>query len=104
MLNIQRLKKDIYDILYSAYMIQYMKNTSDKIYADDERGRKSGFEDAAKEFADCASGPVSLAIDKFVKDIGIFVTIPPSVIAPVTPILPGGPCSGSMDEKYMKIS
>ena len=49
----------------------------------------------AKEFADNVYGPLKNEIDNYIKCIMIMMTIPPTMISPVVPPLPGGPCSGT---------
>ena len=86
------LEQKLYKILYDAYMTQCS--------TDPEAGKYNGeinnaMMSAAGNFADKASGPCADAIYNFVKEIGINITVMPSVIAPpMPPTLPGGPCSG----------
>lgn len=96
MLNIAKpiLQQKLLPILKNAYMTQYEGN---KVVEASKYNSESEllFQKKAQEFAMKAAGPVADAIYKFVKEIGIQVTIPPSVIAPpLPPALPGGPCSG----------
>ena len=85
---------------YEAYMTQYAPNQVSQASKFDNQ-IKSELEkkakDFSKKFAEKASGPVATAIHDFVKEIGIMITIPPSVIAPpLPPVLPGGPCTGTI--------
>lgn len=88
------LEQKLYKILYNAYMTQYG--------ADPEAGKYNNeankvMMDHADKFAGKASGPCADAIYNFVKEIGINITITPSIIAPpMPPTLPGGPCNGAI--------
>lgn len=92
------LRNELYDAFYDAYMTQYTKNTSDKVYTDDERDRENGFKKLAKDFSNELADGMSDAIYNFVKDMSINITIPPSVVSP------SGPCSGTILNTYIKIT
>lgn len=58
---------------------------------------KSAMEKAAIKFSQKAAGPTATAIYNFVKEIGITISVPPSVVAPpLPPTLPGGSCIGTI--------
>lgn len=96
------LQNDLKSILekaaYDAYMELYQKNKVSEAKSDSDT--KDAHEKIAKAFsktfASKAAAPVATAIHDFVKEIGISCTIPPSVISPITPFIPGGPCSGTI--------
>lgn len=92
------LKKVMEAAAYDAYMELFCKNQVSEAKTDSDA--KDAHEKIAKAFsktfASKASGPVATAIHDFVKEIGISCTIPPSVISPITPVIPGGPCSGTI--------
>lgn len=92
------IKSILEKAMYEAYMTQFSPNKiSDlsKYDGDMKKALEKKAEDFSKMFASKASGPVTTAIHDFVKEIGIQITIPPSVIAPpLPPALPGGPCTG----------
>jgi hypothetical protein len=85
---------------YEMYMTQYSRNTIEeagKYDGDRENKMKQFANEFSIKFAQSASGPVSTAIYDFVKEMGIMITVPPSAIAPpLPPVLPGGPCSGTI--------
>ena len=85
---------------YEAYMTQYEPNQVSQASNYDSEIKselEKKADDFSKKFATKASGPVATAIHDFVKEMGIMITIPPSVIAPpLPPALPGGPCSGTI--------
>lgn len=86
------LEMKLQQILYDAYISQY--NTDPSMNSCD-REAKIAMEKAAIKFSQKAAGPTATAIYNFVKEIGIIVSVPPSVIAPpLPPALPGGPCTG----------
>ena len=88
------LQQKVLSILKDAYMTQYEDNKVSEASKYNQEN-KLFFQQKAQEFAIKAAGPVTEAIYKFVKEIGIQVTVPPSIIAPpLPPALPGGPCSG----------
>lgn len=92
------LKKLLEIAAYDAYMELLQKNQVPQ--AGNDNDIKTKHEEIAKAFsktfASTAAGPVATAIHDFVKEIGISCTIPPSVISPITPFIPGGPCSGTI--------
>ena len=100
------LKKVLESAAYDAYMELYQKNKVAEAKSDSDA--KDAHEKIAKAFsktfADKACGPVANAIHDFVKEIGISCTIPPSVISPITPVIPGGPCSGTIPPTSFSIS
>ena len=62
-------------------------------------------EKKAKDFSEQLSKDMAEAIYKFVKEIGINITIPPSITTPpAPPTLPGGPCSGAIPVSNITIS
>lgn len=81
------LQQDLFKAFKDAYMTQYESNkvSSASKYDHDV---KQALNKKAIEFANSLSVDMADAIYNFVKEIGIQVTIPPSVIAP------SGPCSG----------
>ena len=87
------LEQQLLKILTDAYMTQYEPN---KLLNASKYNTqiKADFQKKALKFAQQASGPVATAIYDFIKEIGITISIPPTIISPVTPITPGGPCSG----------
>ena len=88
------LEMKLQQILYDAYMSQY--NMDPSMNSCDGEA-KSAMEKAATKFSQKAAGPTATAIYNFVKEIGIIVSVPPSVIAPpLPPALPGGPCTGAI--------
>lgn len=92
---------------YEMYMAQYSSNTMKEVSKyDSEREvkMKISANEFSIKFAQSASGPVSTAIHDFVKEIGINITIPPSVIAPpLPPSIPGGPCTGTIPMTNIQI-
>lgn len=85
---------------YKMYMEQFASNKVTEAKAYDPMTKSSMESQGQKfalKFAQTAAGPVATAIHDFVKEIGIMITVPPSVIAPpLPPALPGGPCSGTI--------
>ena len=92
------LKKLLESAAYDAYMELLQKNQVSEAGNDGEieKEHKKLADKFSKKFASTAAGPVATAIHDFVKEIGISCTIPPSVISPITPFIPGGPCSGTI--------
>ena len=92
---------------YEMFMTQFAKNQiseAGKYDGDRENKMKQFASEFSQKFAQEASGPVAQAIYDFVKEIGIQVTIPSSVISPAKPPpLPGGPCSGMIPMINIKI-
>lgn len=89
----QDLKKAFKDAAYDAYMTQFKSNSlldAQKYDNDTKDAMEKQAKDYAKALADTLAGDMAKAIYDFVKEIGIMVTIPPSVIAP------SGPCTGSI--------
>ena len=95
------LEQKLNKVLYDAYMTQY--NEDPEIGSCNSEA-KSELDKAAKKFADEAAGPTADAIYNFVKEIGIIISVPPTVISPITPILPGGPCSGAIPQTNITVS
>ena len=95
-----KLKSILKVAAYNAYMTQYQPNAIPEAQKYDEDDSLKKFQskladDFSEEFTNKATEPVTEAIYNFVKEIGIQITIPPSVIAPpAPPVLPGGPCTG----------
>lgn len=88
------LQMNLQKILYDAYMTQYQPDPSMNSCNTEAQ---ISMEQAAIKFAQKASGPTADAIYNFVKEIGITIMVPPSIISPpLPPALPGGPCSGSI--------
>ena len=86
------LEMKLQQILYDAYMSQY--NMDPSMNSCDGEA-KIAMKKAAAKFSQKAAGPTATAIYNFVKEIGIMVSVPPSVVAPpLPPTLPGGPCTG----------
>ena len=98
------LENQLLKILYDAYMTQYETNQLSDISKYDYE-IKDKFLILATKFSQEAAGPTAEAIYKFIKEIGINITIPPSITAPpVPPTLPGGPCSGAIPISNITIS
>lgn len=97
------LQNSLLSMLIDAYMTQFVPSLdSDGSAADGEANSK--MRQKATNFAKAAAGPTADAIYKFVKEIGIDISIPPSVMAPPSPpTLPGGPCSGMISMNNVKI-
>lgn len=98
------LQNSLLSMLIDAYMTQFAPSLdSDGSSVDGKANSK--IQQKAINFAKAAAGPTADAIYKFVKEIGIDISIPPSVIAPpLPPILPGGPCKGMISMNNVKIS
>lgn len=89
----QDLKNAFEKAAKEAYMTQFSSNevTEAKIYDPTAKlSYDKQAKDYAKALADTLSGDMAKAIYDFVKEIGIMVTVPPSVVAP------SGPCTGSI--------
>lgn len=97
-----KLQADLMSMLQQAYMQNFASNKVVEEKAYDVKA-KMAMQKKALKFAQTAAGPVANAIYKFVKEIGITATIPPSVTAPPAPPLPGGPCTGTMLMTNFKI-
>ena len=98
----QLLQMNLLNILKEAYMTQYQPDPS---LGSCDSEAKTSMEQVAIKFAQKASGPVADAIYNFVKEIGINIVVPPSIIAPpLPPTLPGGPCSGAIPMTNITIS
>lgn len=97
------LQQQLVKILKEAYMTQYEKN---KVLEASKYNSniKTSFEKKANDFANTAADPTAKAIHDFIKEIGITITIPPTIIAPTTIILPGGPCTGIIPMSNIQIS
>lgn len=87
------LEQRLYKILYNAYLTQFNQNSVVELGSFNST-IQDAFNKVAHDFASTASKPTADAIYKFIKEIGININIPPTVISPSTPVLPGGPCSG----------
>ena len=98
------LQNSLLSMLINAYMTQFTSSLDpDGSSVDGEA--KSKMQQKATDFAKAAAGPTADAIYKFVKEIGIDISIPPSVIAPpLPPTLPGGACKGMISMNNVKIS
>lgn len=94
----QRLKL----LLRTAFLTQFAGNTLKPIAGFDPE-RLIEMTQLADDFADEAAEPVAEAIYDFVKEIGINITIAPSLISPIVPPLPGGPCTGIIPMSNIKI-
>ena len=85
------LKNAFYDAAYKAYMTQHQPNAISEAQKHDNIGKKQMEKlaiDFAEELSNSLAKDMSEALYNFVKEIGIQITIPPTVIAP------SGPCSG----------
>ena len=99
-----KLEKDLNDAFNNAakeaYMTQFKSNNVAEAGRHDAAA-KSKYEKQAKEYAqtlaDELAGKMAQAIYDFVKEIGIQVTIPSSVVAP------SGPCWGTIPMNNFKI-
>lgn len=104
-----KLKSIIKLAVYNAYMTQYQPNALSEAQKYDNEKSLNDFQiklanDFADEFTNKSIEPVTNAIYDFVKEIGIQITIPPSVIAPpAPPVLPGGPCTGVINIANIQI-
>ena len=86
-----KLKSIIKLAFYNAYMTQNQPNAVSEAQKYDNVGKdqmKKLANDYAEELSKSLAKDMAEAIYNFVKEIGIQVTIPPSVIAP------SGPCTG----------
>lgn len=92
------LEQELYKVAYDAYMEQFTSNSEAQKYAGVANEEMVKF---ANKFAKKLSSGMADAIYKFVKDIGINITIPPTVIAP--PGIMGGPCTGSILPQDVKV-
>ena len=93
------LEQELYKYIYDAYMEQFSTNPEAQKYATEANDTMIK---AATKFASKLSKGMADAVYKFVMDIGITVTIPPTVIAP--PGVQGGPCSGTILPTNFNIS
>ena len=96
------LKIKLIAILQTAYMTQFTGNALSQIVKFDLE-RFGSAEAKALEFAYEAAGPVADAIYDFVKEIGINITVPPTLISPIVPPMPGGPCTGVIPMTNIKV-
>ena len=88
------LQLKLLSILQEAYKTQYEPNKLEGASKYDME-MKAALEKKALQFAQKAAQPTAQAICDFVREIGINISIPPSVIAPpLPPSIPGGPCTG----------
>lgn len=90
------LQQQLLSILEAGYMSQFDQNelADARKYDSDIKSR---YNINAKKFAQKAAGPVATAIYNFVKEIGIMANVTGTITAPpAPPILPGGPCLGSI--------
>lgn len=101
---IETLKKDVFDAIKSDKVAKSFETALLSTFppeseqdADCKKMAKTFGELAAGYLAGALATPLSKAIDKFVKDAGIQITIPPSVVSP------HGPCSGSIPPSNVKI-
>ena len=102
-----QLLKILQKATYDMFMAQYRKNAipeASKYDIDAENKMKTQALEFSNTFAQKAAEPISTAIYNFVKEIGIIVAVPPSVIAPpLPPTLPGGPCTGTIPMTNIQI-
>lgn len=100
------LKVIMENAFYKAYMDTFLKsNTTSKSDGEANKAHEDIAKKFAKTMAEKATAPTVTAIYNFVKEIGITLNIPPSVIAPPSPpALPGGPCSGVIPLNNFTIS
>lgn len=69
-----------------------------------DKEAKIAIENAATKFSQEAAGPTATAIYNFVKEMGIAISVPPSLIAPpLPPALVGGPCTGTIPQPNITI-
>ena len=99
----QKLKKAFFDAGYSAYMTQYQPNAIPEAqkYDEDDSLKKLQEKlatDYANELSESLAKDMAEAIYNFVKEIGIQITIPPTVIAP------SGPCTGAIPPNCFTIT
>lgn len=97
------LKQDLFNILTSEDTKIAFKNAITSTFPSNSKNN-SDFEKFADSFGEIAAKylgalaePLSQAIDKYVKQIGIQITIPETVISP------NGPCSGIINTTDVKI-
>lgn len=94
-------EQKLYDALRAAYLTQFSIDPNAGKY---NGSAQNAMNEAADKFATKASKPCMEAIYNFVKEIGIIITVPPSIIAPpLPPALPGGPCNGSIPPNNITI-
>lgn len=87
----QKLRDAFFNAGFNAYMTQHQPNAVSEAQKYDNVGKdqmKKLANDYAEELSKSLAKDMAEAIYNFVKEIGIQVTIPPSVIAP------SGPCTG----------
>lgn len=90
------LKQKIQKILYDAYMTQFSGNVVPEA-AKYDNIMEEGFKKNADKFSKIAAGPATDAIYNFIKEIGINITVSGTITAPpLPPVLPSGPCTGSI--------
>lgn len=104
MLNKGGLKKAVGDTIEEVYKMQFKSPSEPCMTPDEEIEYNSNIDKKAKEFRQECEGPIADAIEKYLKEISIMVTIPPTVISPIVPPLPGGPCTGVINPSDIKIS
>ena len=97
----QELYKSTYDAAYDAYMSQFKSIQRHKNMQEANQAMIESATRFAKTLADKLSVDMADSIYKFVKEIGIMVTIPPTVIAP--PGIQGGPCVGTITMENFKV-
>lgn len=92
-----KLEQDIKQAFFDAYMTQYESNSVTAASKYDGETKKS-MEKKAREFSESLAKDMATAIYDFVKEIGITITVPPTVIAP------SGPCTGTIPMTCVKVS
>ena len=104
MLNRSELKKAVGDTVEEVYRMQFNSTPESYMTPDEEIGQNINLDKKAKEFRQKCEGPIADAIEKYLKSISIIITIPPTVISPIVPPLPGGPCTGAINSQDIIIS
>lgn len=95
------LENNIYKLLVDAYISQHIQEIEAR---QCNNIAQAEIQKAAIKFAEKAAGPTASAIYNFIKEIGITITVPPTVIAPsMPPSLPGGPCTGVISTQNISI-
>lgn len=94
-------EQKLYTMLYNAYMTQY---NSDPTLGSINIQIENKMKDAANKFALKASPAVADAVYNFVKEIGITITVKGTIISPILPNIPGGPCTGVISSQNINIT
>jgi hypothetical protein len=104
MLNKSGLKKAIGDTVEEVYKMQFKSTSEPCMTPEEEIEQNINLDKKVKEFRQKCEGPIADAIEKYLKAISIIITIPPTIISPIVPPLPGGPCTGVINPQDITIS